>query len=105
MPDGEDVVIFSGFGIQSNWYQNLLADPKARIKAGTREMAVTASVVEDPAERKALMVRMQERSKGCGPPAFIRPVLRLVRAFDYDAEIQLAVDNAETLPVVRLRVG
>ncbi|MBX3069468.1 MAG: nitroreductase family deazaflavin-dependent oxidoreductase [Thermomicrobiales bacterium] len=103
MPHEDGYVIFSGFGVGSNWYQNLLADPHVDIRVGSTAMKATGSVVEDPEERKALMLEMQERSKACGPPPFIRPVLRFFRAFDYDAEIQMAVDEAEALPVVQLR--
>jgi deazaflavin-dependent oxidoreductase (nitroreductase family) len=103
MPHDDGYVIFSGFGVGSNWYQNLLTNPQAEIRVGSRTMNASASVVENPEERKALMLEMQERSNGCGPPQFVRPVLRFFRAFDYDAEIQMAVDEAEALPVVQLR--
>lgn len=104
MPVDHGYVLFSGFGIKSNWYQNLLANPEAVIKVGRKTHSVTAMVVDDPDQRRNLMIRMRDRSASCGPPTFIRPVLELTKVFDYDAEIQMAVDNAEELPVVILKV-
>jgi deazaflavin-dependent oxidoreductase (nitroreductase family) len=103
MPLESGYVIFSGFGIESNWYQNLLANPNVTIQVGRQQMEAVASVVQDPERRYHLMLRMRDRSASCGPPTWIRPLLRLTRAFDYDAEIQLAVENAESLPVVLLK--
>ncbi len=97
-----DYVVFSGFGIDSNWYRNLLADPHATIRIGPATMPVTAAVVPDPFERQRLMLLMQKQSSQCGPPARLRPLLSALRAFDYDAEIAMAVENATILPVVKL---
>src|SRR5215469_16095651 len=46
MPWDGHYVVFSGWGIDSNWYRNLLADPSVRIKVGRREMQATARLVE-----------------------------------------------------------
>lgn len=102
MPLDDHYVMFSGFGIQSNWYRNVRAHPEVTIQVGRRTMRATTTVVADPARRRELMLRMQEHSRHCGPPTWIRPVLRRTHLFDYDAEIQLAVDQAEALPVVEL---
>jgi deazaflavin-dependent oxidoreductase (nitroreductase family) len=102
MPLDDHLIIFSGFGIQSNWYRNIRANPEATVQIGRQTMRARAAVVADPARRKELMLRMQQRSRRCGPPTWIRPLLRVTRAFDYDAEIQLAVDQAAALPVVEL---
>ncbi len=103
MPLGDGhYIIFSGFGVESNWYRNIRANPHVTIQIGRETMRVTATVVADPDRRRALMRQMQEHSRHCGPPTWIRPLLRLTGAFDYDAEIQLAVDQAGTLPVVEL---
>ncbi len=103
LPTDEGIVIFSGFGIESNWYRNVLAEPRVTVQIGRKTFEATASVVGDPARRKELMLEMQARSDSCGPPTFVRPLMRLTRTFDYDAEIRLAVDNAEALPVVLLK--
>ncbi len=105
MPVDQGYVVFSGFGVGSNWYQNLLANPGATIRVGGTTHVVRAEVVADPERRRNLMVRMKDRSGSCGPPTFVRPLLRLSRTFDYDAEIQMAVDHAEELPVVFLRIS
>lgn len=102
MPRDDGYIIFSGFGVQSNWYRNIRRNPDVTIRIGRQTMRARAAVVADPARRTELMRRMQGRSSGCGPPTWMRPLLRLTRAFDYDAELQLAVDQAEALPVVEL---
>jgi deazaflavin-dependent oxidoreductase (nitroreductase family) len=95
-------ILFSGFGIQSHWYQNVRADPDVTIKVGRKEMPATARVVADPQDRRTLMLAMRDQSSQCGPPTWIRPILGFIRAFDYNAEIQMAVDHADKLPVVEL---
>lgn len=102
MPLGDRYVVFSGWGVTSNWYRNVLANPEVIIQVGRRRLRATARLVEDPERRKELMLLMQQRSDQCGPPRFIRPLLRLFRAFDYDAEIRMAVEQGGNLPVVEL---
>jgi deazaflavin-dependent oxidoreductase (nitroreductase family) len=102
MPVDDRYIIWSGFGIESQWYQNVLANPEVTIKVGRKEMKATAAVVMDPERRRHLMLRMRDRSDSCGPPTFTRPLLRLSQAFDYDADVQMAVDNAEEMAVVEL---
>ena len=102
MREGSNYIVFAGWGVRSNWYQNLLADPEVSVRVGSRQFAARAVPVADPERRKALMVRMQAGSGRCGPPALVRPILRATRAFDYDAELRLAVEQAGNLPVVEL---
>lgn len=102
MPRDGKYIIFAGWGIRSNWYQNLLANPAATIQVGGQRIEVTAQPVQDPASRRDLMLQMRDRSSGCGPPPAIRPVLKALRMFDYDGEIALAVEQAEKLPVIEL---
>lgn len=102
MPYDGRYVIFSGWGVTSQWYRNLLAHPEVQVQVGRRRFRAEARPVMEPTRRRELMLRMQEQSRRCGPPRFIRPLLRLTRAFDYDAEIRMAVEHAEELPVVEL---
>jgi deazaflavin-dependent oxidoreductase (nitroreductase family) len=95
-------VVFSGWGIASNWYQNILVHPEVTLQVGNRTMRATAVPVADPQRRQELMQQMRAQSSRCGPPTFIRPLLRLTRVFDYDAELDLAVAQAEALPVIEL---
>ncbi len=95
-------VVFSGWGVRSNWYRNLRAHPEVVIQVGRRRLRATARLVDDPARRRELMRLMRDRSARCGPPRFVRPLLRLTRLFDYDQEIALAVEQGEALPVVEL---
>jgi hypothetical protein len=102
MPLDDHFVVFSGWGVTSNWYRNIRANPEVTIKVGRRQLRATARVVEDPERRRELMLRMQARSSGCGPPLPLRPVLKLARVFDYQGEIDMAVAAGGALPVVEI---
>ena len=102
MPLDGHYVIFAGWGLSSNWYRNLRANPDVMVQVGRRRIRATARLVEDPDRREELMLQMRERSKRCGPPQFIRPLLALTGAFDYNREIAMAVEHARELPVVEI---
>ena len=93
-------ISFSGWGVSSNWYRNVVANPEVTLQVGRQRIHATAHPVTDPDRRISLMLRMREQSKHCGPPQFIRPLLRLSHAFDYENEINMAVDHAQELPIV-----
>jgi deazaflavin-dependent oxidoreductase (nitroreductase family) len=48
MPLDDHFVVFSGWGIRSDWYQNLLADPEVTLQIGRRRIPATAVPVADP---------------------------------------------------------
>jgi deazaflavin-dependent oxidoreductase (nitroreductase family) len=102
MPVDDHFVIFSGWGVSSNWYRNLRANPEVTITVGRQRMRATARLVEDPARRAELMRQMQARSGRCGPPKPVRPVLKSLRLFDYQGEIDMAVRAGGTLPVIEI---
>ncbi len=102
MPVDDHFVVFSGWGVTSNWYKNLRANPDVFITVGRRRMRAVAHLVEDPERRRELMLRMHARSGGCGPPKPIRPLLKALKLFDYQAEIDQAVAAGGTLPVVEI---
>lgn len=102
MPDGDRYIIFSGWGTSSNWYRNVRANPRVRIKVGRREMDADARLIEDPDERVTLMRRMRDRSGSCGPPKLMRSLLRRSGLFDYDAEIRMGIDAGADIPVLEL---
>jgi deazaflavin-dependent oxidoreductase (nitroreductase family) len=102
MPLDDHYVVFSGWGVTSNWYRNIQANPEVSIKVGREQMRARAHVVEDPRRRQALMLQMQARSGSCGPPRPLRPLLKLTGVFDYQGEIDMAVAAGGTLPVVEL---
>ncbi|NKY36983.1 nitroreductase family deazaflavin-dependent oxidoreductase [Nocardia speluncae] len=52
-PGTDTVIIASGFGETSQWYQNLLADPRCRVSIGTR---YRAPAVARPLERQETAV-------------------------------------------------
>jgi len=102
MPVGDHFVVFSGWGVGSNWFQNIRANAEVSVKIGQQQMRATARVVEDPERRRELMRQMQLRSSGCGPPRPMRPVLKLTHLFDYQGEIDMAVAAGGSLPVVEI---
>jgi deazaflavin-dependent oxidoreductase (nitroreductase family) len=102
MPLDNHFIAFSGWGVTSNWYQNVRANPEVTITVGRRRMPAVARLVEDPERRRGLMLRMQARSRNCGPPKPVRPLLKLLRVFDYDGEINMAVAAGGDLPVIEI---
>jgi deazaflavin-dependent oxidoreductase (nitroreductase family) len=102
MPLGDRYIVFSGWGVRSDWYKNLLVNPEVTIKVGGKTMRATAVPVSDPARRRELMQQMRQRSKQCGPPEPVRTVLSKTGIFDYEAELDLALKQGGELPVVEL---
>jgi deazaflavin-dependent oxidoreductase (nitroreductase family) len=102
MPLDGHYVVFSGWGITSNWYRNVRANPNVVCTVGTRRFAASAWLVDDPERRRELMLRMQARSRNCGPPRPIRPLLKATHLFDYEGEITMAVAAGGELPVVEI---
>jgi deazaflavin-dependent oxidoreductase (nitroreductase family) len=66
------VVVMSGFGVDSDWYRNLLAHPDARIQLGNRSIDVHA-VPLTPDEAGAVMARYAQRH-----PRAVRAMLRFL---------------------------
>jgi deazaflavin-dependent oxidoreductase (nitroreductase family) len=102
MPVDDHLVVFSGWGVSSNWYRNLRANPEVMVQVGRRRLRATAKLVEEPSRRIELMQKMQARSGRCGPPQPVRPVLKALHLFDYQAEIDTAVAAGGALPVIEL---
>jgi deazaflavin-dependent oxidoreductase (nitroreductase family) len=102
MPVGDRYIIFAGWGIQSDWYKNLLANPDVTIRIGSKQIKATAKPIEDLARRRDLMLQMRERSDQCGPPEPVRGVLKRTGVFDYEGELDMAVDQQGRLPVVEI---
>lgn len=102
MPMGDNYIVFSGWGVQSDWYRNLLANPDVKLKVGKRTLRATAVPVADPERRRELMRQMRARAGQCGPPNPIRALLKLTGIFDYEAELDLAIKQGGALPVIEL---
>ncbi|MCC6313146.1 MAG: nitroreductase family deazaflavin-dependent oxidoreductase [Thermomicrobiales bacterium] len=102
MPLGDNYIVFSGWGVRSDWYRNLLANPVATIQVGRKTLRVRAVPVDDPERRSELMRKMKARSGRCGPPRPARPLLRLTGAFDYEGDLDLAMKQGGALPVIEL---
>jgi deazaflavin-dependent oxidoreductase (nitroreductase family) len=102
MPLGENLIVFSGWGVGSNWLRNIRANAEVTVTVGRKRMRATARLVEDPERRRELMRQQAARSSGCGPPLPVRPLLKLTHVFDYQAEIDMAVAAGTSLPVVEI---
>lgn len=96
------VIIFSGWGAGADWYRNLRADPRVFVTVGRRHFAARAELVADPARRQELMREMRATSARRGPPPLIRPILKVLHVFDYDAELDMAVRAGPDLPVIQI---
>jgi deazaflavin-dependent oxidoreductase (nitroreductase family) len=102
MPLDGRFVVFSGWGVRSDWYRNLLANPDVTIRVGSREIEATAVPVADPERRRELMRMMRERAARCGPPGPFRWLLKRTGIFDYEGELDMALQLGGALPVVEL---
>jgi deazaflavin-dependent oxidoreductase (nitroreductase family) len=102
MPLDGKYIIFSGWGTSSDWYKNLRANPRVKIKVGTDEMRATARLIEDPERRRELMLKMQCQSGDCGPPKLFRPILKAMRIMDYEGELEQGVAQGGDLPVLEI---
>jgi deazaflavin-dependent oxidoreductase (nitroreductase family) len=102
MPLEDRYIIFSGWGVRSDWYRNVLAVPNVTVKVGNRTLQATAVLVADPERRRELMRQMKARSGQCGPPQPIRGLLQKTGIFDYEGELDLARKEGGALPVVEL---
>lgn len=100
--DDRHLVVFSGWGVGSNWLRNIRQNPEVMVTVGRRRMRGTAKLVEDPERRQQLMRRQAARSGNCGPPKPVRPLLKLSHVFDYQGEIDMAVAAGTALPVVEI---
>lgn len=102
MPLDGKYIIFSGWGASSDWYTNLRANPRIKIKVGMDEMRATARLIEDPERRRELMLKMQCQSGDCGPPKLFRPILKATKIMDYEGELEQAVAQGGELPVLEI---
>jgi deazaflavin-dependent oxidoreductase (nitroreductase family) len=102
MADGDKYIIFAGWGIQSDWYKNLLANPEVTIQVGSKKIKATAKPIDDAARRRDLMLQMRKRSGQCGPPEPVRSVLKATGLFDYEGELDMAVEQDGQLPVIEI---
>ena len=99
--DGRYLVL-AGMGVRSDWYQNLLAQPRVEVRIGARRFAATAEPVLDPERRRMLAPGVAARWDRFGPPRALRWLLRRFAYFDYDAELDYALAHVEDLPMVEL---
>lgn len=99
--DGRYLVL-AGMGTRSDWYQNLLAQPRVEVQIGARRFAAMAEPVLDPESRRMLAPGIAAQWDRFGPPRSLRWMLRRWLRFDYDAELAYALAHAEDLPMVEI---
>ncbi|MCH9729069.1 MAG: nitroreductase family deazaflavin-dependent oxidoreductase [Actinomycetia bacterium] len=94
-PEPGTYVIASGFGVQSQWFRNIAANPRVRVYAGSRAPApATARVLEPQEAERSLAVY---RTKHPRAWERLKPVLEEVLGSPID-------DRGTTLPMVELRL-
>jgi deazaflavin-dependent oxidoreductase (nitroreductase family) len=101
--DGGTVYVFSGFG-WTDWYRNLIADPRVEVQIGPRRWAGIARPVADPEERRRARSLLRAVAPRQGPPEWLRPMIRRF-GFDYDAEIRRLDDPAFDPPAVAIKLA
>ena len=99
---GGSYLVLAGMGVGSDWYRNLLAQPRVLVRIGARRFAATAHPVLDPEQRRMLAPCIATQWDRYGPPRAMRWMLRRFARFDYDAELAHALAHAEDLPMVEL---
>lgn len=57
-PDGEAVLCLSGFGRRSDWYQNLMADPRVEVRLPRARWSGVAEDISRSVERASLVRRV-----------------------------------------------
>ena len=65
--DGHYLVL-ADMGTRSDWYQNLLAQPRVEVQIGARRFAATAEPVLDPESRRMLAPGIAAQWDRFGPP-------------------------------------
>jgi deazaflavin-dependent oxidoreductase (nitroreductase family) len=101
LPRGDRLVVLAAWGRRADWLHNVLANPRVSVRVGDDQFNAMARVVEDRAERAALVHEMADRSDRCGPPKPLRPLFNVI--FNYEADVARAVALDGNLPVIELR--
>src|SRR5215211_528683 len=63
MPLEDHFVVFSGWGVRSDWYQNLLADPAVTLQVGRRRIPATAVPAAAAEHPRPLLEALPEPSR------------------------------------------
>lgn len=101
------IYVFSGFGPGSDWYRNVLVQPRVSVRIGARRLSGTARPIEDVAERRRLLeaLRRHAMTSGAhGPPRPIRWLMKRLGILDYDASLRQAATRAEHIPAAEITV-
>lgn len=90
--------VASGFGPASDWYQNLLATPQARIQSGFRSVTVTARMLSNE-EGELILADYARRH-----PAAIRALAKLI-GYEIEKNTETYTEFAKVVPIVALKVS
>ena len=99
--DGDVVYVISGFG-RTDWFRNLVADPRVQVQIGADRWSGEARPVSDQAEQQRARTLFSEQALGQGPPPALRPLVRRM-GLDYEAEVRRLHDPGLELPIVAIR--
>lgn len=99
--DGDVVYVVSGYGATTDWYRNLVADPRVRVRIGPRSWKATAGTAEGDERRRAVAL-LKESASHQGPPRALRPLIARL-GLDYDRELAEFDAGLPDMPVVALR--
>jgi deazaflavin-dependent oxidoreductase (nitroreductase family) len=99
--DGATVYVMSGYGPRTDWYRNLVADPRVEVRIGRRRWRAVAKTVTEPALRGHGIALLLETAQRQGPPRRLRPLFARL-GLDYDAELASFDRDAANMPLVAL---
>jgi deazaflavin-dependent oxidoreductase (nitroreductase family) len=93
-----EAAVLSGWGRDSDWFQNVEAAGHAKITIGRETMAVDAFILDDQ-DAATVIGDYERRNRLIGP--IIRRVLSHLAGFQYDASDDSRLALVRQLPVVR----
>jgi deazaflavin-dependent oxidoreductase (nitroreductase family) len=88
------VWVMAGFGRRTEWYRNLIVDPRAEVVLPGRTIACTAEVVADPQVRRRIIPHL---ARAAGLPGYLTGV------DPYRAAPEKLLAATAWVPLVRLR--
>jgi deazaflavin-dependent oxidoreductase (nitroreductase family) len=101
-PETRKAVVMSGFGVQSNWYRNVLASGQAEVTIGRDRFRAAARPL-DPDAASAVFSAYEQRNRVLRP--LLRAVLSRQAGLRYDGSDEARQRLLQVLPLVSLCGG
>lgn len=99
--DADVAYVVSGFG-RTDWYRNLVANPRVQVQIGRDCWPGEARPVTDLEERQRARRLFLGEALRQGPPPALRPLIRRL-GLDYEAEVGRFQADDLDLPIVAIR--